>query len=87
MIEKLIIQYIDRMTLMDIDDFAKKNGIVLTNDEIDLVYYHIKNNWRTIVYGNPKPILEDLKSKVDGLTYQKIENLYVEFKNKYSSYL
>ena len=33
MIEKLIIQYIDRMTLTDIDDFAKKNGIVLTNDE------------------------------------------------------
>lgn len=87
MIEKLIIQYIDRMTLSDIDDFARKNGIVLTNDELDLVYYHIKNNWRTIVYGNPKPILEDLKSKVDSLTYQKIENLYVEFRNKYSSYL
>lgn len=87
MIEKLIIQYIDRMTLADIDDFARKNGIVLTNNELDLVYYHIKNNWRTIVYGNPKPILEDLRSKVDSLTYQKIENLYVEFKNKYSSYL
>lgn len=87
MVEKLIIQYIDRMTLADIDEFARKNGIVLTSDELDLVYYHIKNNWRTIVYGNPKPILEDLRSRVDSLTYQKIENLYVGFKNKYSSYL
>jgi len=87
MIEKLIIQYIDRMTLNDIDEFARKNGIVLSKDEIDLVYYHIKTNWRTIVYGNPKPILNDLKSKVDDLTYQKIENLYVHFKNKYSTYL
>ena len=87
MIEKLIIQYIDRMTLSDIDDFARKNGIVLNNDELDLVYYHIKNNWRTIVYGNPKPILEDLKNKFDNLTYQKIEHLYVQFKNKYSNYL
>lgn len=87
MIEKLIIQYIDRMTIGDIDDFAKKHGIVLANDELDLVYRHIKNDWRTIVYGNPKPILEELKNKVDNLTYQKIENLYVEFKNKYSYYL
>lgn len=87
MIEKLIIQYIDRMNLGDIDAFARKNGIVLNQDELELIFYHIKNNWRTIVYGNPKPILEDLKSKVDGLTYQKIENLYVEFKNKYSCYL
>ncbi|MBE6138242.1 MAG: DUF2624 family protein [Firmicutes bacterium] len=87
MIEKLIIQYINRMNLNDIDSFARKNGIVLNNDELELVFYHIKNNWRTIVYGNPKPILEDLRSKVDGLTYQKIENLYIEFKNKYSSYL
>jgi len=87
MIEKLIIQYIDRMTLGDVDDFARKHGIVLTNDELDLVYYHIKNNWRTILYGNPKPILEDLRNKVDNLTYQKKDILYVEFKNKYSSYL
>lgn len=87
MVEKLIIQYINRMNLSDIDSFARKNGIVLNQDELELIFYHIKNNWRTIVYGNPKPILEDLKSKVDGLTYQKIENLYVEFKNKYSSYL
>lgn len=87
MIEKLIIRYIDRMNLNDIDSFARQNGIVLNQDELELVFYHIKNNWRTIVYGNPKPILEDLKSKVDGLTYQKIENLYIDFKNKYSSYL
>ncbi|MBE6152504.1 MAG: DUF2624 family protein [Firmicutes bacterium] len=87
MIEKLIIQYIDRMTLTDIDQFARKNGIVLEQDELNLIYYHIKNNWRTIVYGNPKPILEELKTRVDNLTYQKIENLYVQFKNKYSYYL
>ena len=87
MIEKLIIQYVDRMTTSDIEDFARKNGIVLANDELELVYRHIKNDWRTIVYGNPKPILEELKNKVDNLTYQKIENLYIEFKNKYSSYL
>lgn len=87
MIEKLIVQYVDRLTSADIDDFARKNGIILDNDELDLIYYHIKHNWRTIVYGNPKPILEDLKTKVNNTSYQKIENLYVNFKNKYSSYL
>ena len=87
MVEKLIIQYIDRITTSDIDSFAKKHGIILESDDLDLVYRHIKNDWRTIVYGNPKPILEELKTRVDNVTYQKIENLYVEFKNKYSSYL
>lgn len=87
MIEKLIIQYIERINQNDIDGFAKKNGIVLSDKEIDLIYYHVKNNWRTIIYGNPKSILEDIKNNVNELSYQKIENLYIDFKNKYKDYL
>ena len=35
MIEKLILSYIDRMTIDDIDDFARKHGIVLNSDELN----------------------------------------------------
>ena len=85
--EFLIKNYISRLTLNDIDTFAKKNGIELNEKELKLIEEHVKNNWRTILYGNPRPILDDLKENLDHLQYQKIENLYVEFKHKYKNYL
>ena len=80
--EKLISEYVNRMTIDDVNNFALKNGIILKDDEIKLIYDHIKKNWRTIVFGNPRGILE-LKSKLDNNSYQKIEALYVYFKNLY----
>lgn len=87
MFHKLIEQYINRLTENDVIMFANKNGIELNNDELKLIYNHIKSNWKTIIYGNPKPILEDVKNKVDKLTYEKIENLYARFHEKYKNYL
>lgn len=81
--EKLISEYVNKMTLDDVNNFALKNGIILKDTEVKLIYDHIKNNWRTIVFGNPRGILDDLKEKLDSTSYQKIESLYVYFKNLY----
>lgn len=83
----LIKQYVSNLTHEDINTFAEANGITLNNDEINLIYDNIKNNWRTIVYGNPRGILNDLKAKLEPNTYHKIENLYVFFKDKFQNYL
>ncbi len=85
--DALISQYVNRLSPNDISDFAQKYGIILNDNELQIIYNHIKNNWRTIVYGNPKPILEDIKNKFDSTTYHKIEELYVQFKNKYENQL
>lgn len=87
MLNKLIEQYINRMNTDDIVLFAEKNGIELNDDETELIYYHIKNNWKTIIYGNPRAIFDDLKSKVCNITYEKITNLYINFREKYKNYL
>ena len=79
----LIQEYIDRMTLEDVNNFAINNGIFLKEDELSLIYNHIIKNWRTVVYGNPRPILDDLKKNLDNTTYQKIETLYIQFKNRF----
>ena len=71
------------MTLEDVNNFALKNGIILKDKEVKVIYDHIKNNWRTIVFGNPRGILDDLKEKLDSTSYQKIESLYIYFKNRY----
>lgn len=87
MIQKMIEEYVNRLSKDDVITFGIKNGIELNNKELDIVYNHIKQNWKTIIYGNPKPILEDIKQNTSPLTYQKIENLYTKFYEKYKNYL
>ena len=81
--ERLINEYVNRMTMEDVNNFALQNGINLKEEELTLIFNHIKTSWRTIVFGNPRSILDDLKSKLDSNSYQKIESLYVYFKNRY----
>lgn len=85
--DKLIIEYINKMTTKDIDEFAKKKGITLKSNELDLVLKKIKSEWRTILYGNPIPILKDLEGKMSPINYKKVEELFIHFKNMYNSYL
>lgn len=78
----LISEYVNRMTKNDVNDFALKQGITLDNNELDIIYNYIKNNYKTIIYGNPISILEEIKYQVKSLTYNKIESLYSKFKDK-----
>ncbi len=87
MIEKLIKSYVSKLTLDEVDKFAKENGVILNDDELNMIFIYIKRDWKTIVHGNPRGILDDIKSKLDSSSYSKIENLYIFFKNKYQNYL
>ncbi len=53
---------------------------------LDIIYNYIKNNYKTLIYGNPKVILEEIKYQVKPLTYNKIENLYMQFKDKIDNF-
>ncbi len=83
--EKLINEYVKRLTIEDVNKFALSNGIDLKEDDLNLLYKYIKNEWHTIIYGNPRSILDDLKNKLDTNTYAKIEALYVFFKDHYNN--
>ena len=87
MYDYLIRSYVERMTEDDIDSFAKKNGLTLSQEEIAVIKSYIKKDWRTIVYGNPRAIFDEAKEKLNPLTYQKILELYCYFKEKYKNYL
>lgn len=83
MYDYLINEYINRLTPNEIKDFAFKKGVELTDEETDIIFDCAKNKWRTFVHGNPRPILDEIKTKVRPITYNKIETLYVEAKDKY----
>ena len=78
----LIEDYVKRLQLNDVERFALKQGIVFDNEELNVVYKYIKKEYKTIIYGNPRDILLEIRNKVKPLTYSKIENLYEKFKDK-----
>lgn len=83
MYDFLINQYINRLTKDEIKCFAYKKGVELTEEETNTIYDYTKKHWRTFLHGNPRPILDELKSKVKPFTYNKMETLYIEAKDKY----
>lgn len=87
MIEKLIIKYINNLTEADINKFALDNNIVLSNSEINTVYKAIKHDWKTLLYGDYKIVLNKYKDNLTSSNLEKIEKLIILYKDKYSSYL
>lgn len=87
MVEKIISQYVNKITKNDILEFAKKKDIILDNDEVDFIFCEIKNNWKAIIFGDPSIVFNKLKNKTTLQKYGQIEQLYYEFKEKYRAYL
>ena len=81
MIEKIIHSYVNKLTKEDILNFAYYNNIVLNNEEVDIIYTEIKNNWRQLL-SNPTPIFERVKSQVSPSTYQNIIYFYDLYSKK-----
>lgn len=78
----LLQSYVERLTEDDIKIFAKTQGITLENNELEVIYDYLKKYWRTLYYGNPKDILEEIKTKLSEETYSKIETLYIQAKDR-----
>lgn len=82
MYEMLIKNYLKKLSLKDINDFAIKNGAPLLNGEDKIIYDFIMKNWMEVYKGNSILALSKLKNKVSDNTYNNIVNLYNKYKNK-----
>lgn len=78
----LIEQYIKKLTKKDVYNFAISNGIKLNSHELDVLYTHLKNDYKTFIYGNQRAIMDEIKKEVEPDTYQKLELLYFKYKDK-----
>lgn len=78
-------KYVDKLTIQDIDKFAKSNDIYLNNQELDYMYNLIKTKWLNIL-NNDEKILVEIKNKFSCDKSSKIENLYFEYKKKYQKF-
>ncbi len=87
MMDYLIQNYVEKMTIKEINEFALQNGVSLSEKEASLILFYIQKDWRTIIHGNPRKIFDELEKELEPFTYQKMISLYYYFKEKYQNYL
>ena len=87
MYEKIIENYINKLTLNDVTFFALKNNISLNNQELDYVYKTIKNNYKKLLGSEFKEIFLDAKKYLKEDNYKKICSLFEDYRKKFSFFL
>ncbi len=83
----IIERYMNKLTKTDVDTFAKKNNIFLSNEELDFTYLFVKKNWQTVI-ANPNALnLDRYKDKFTEENLVKIKKLFKEYSIRYKNYL
>ena len=77
----IIMEYIRKLNRNDIINFANKQGITLSNDEVETIYYYIKHENRRIL-NKDESILVEAKDKLNDNAYNYLEKLYYKYKDR-----
>jgi hypothetical protein len=79
MTRNLIINYINKITKLDIENYISKENIEHTKEEIDLIYQSIKNDYNEILNNFQNYIIR-FKDKLNTNLYNKIIEKYNQYK-------
>lgn len=83
----IIKNYINNMNIEDLNILLIKNDINLNDNELNVLYNHLKNDWYTFIYEDSTQILNDIKNSFTPDNYNKLYNIYINAKEKYKNYL
>ena len=83
----LIERYMNKITKEDVNSFALKKNIFLSEDELTFTYDFIKKNWDKIL-SNPNILnLNRYKEKYSEENFIKISELFKEYYSKYRIFI
>ena len=82
----LIKQYINKININNINDFALKNNIILDKNELNIIYDVVKNHHEKIL-NDDQDIFDYVKENISSDNYEKIIQLLNEYKEKFKGYL
>lgn len=82
MYEVVIKEYLKKLSLKDINDFASKNNMPLKSGEDKVIYSFIMDYWREVYKGDANKAFSNLKGKISEYTYNNIIKMYNELKGK-----
>lgn len=71
MYENIIKNYVNKLNENNIKNYFIKENISISDEEIDTIYYYIKNNYKDIM-NDPNPYLNIAKDKLNENVYNKI---------------
>lgn len=75
----LIGSYVDNCTKEDLENLIISNNYEVSNEELDIMFYYLKNKWESI-YDGDEEVLAELKEKLSENTYNTLLNLYNIYK-------
>ena len=79
----LVKRYMDNLTIDQVRDFAIKNNVELSEEELTFTYDFVKKNWE-LIFRNPNLLnLERYKDRFSEVNYQKIQKLIQFYYQKY----
>ena len=81
--EYLISEYIKKMSIDDIKNFANKKNVNISDADAIILYTYTKKYYQEILKGNDKEIIKELKEKLSPNTFKEVYKLYLEYKIKY----
>lgn len=83
----LIERFINRLTLEQVNNFAIKNNLYLSDNEALFVYDFVKKNWQFILSNHGNIDIDRYKEKFSEENFIKIKKLVKEYALKYANYL
>ena len=73
----------DNLTIDQVRNFAIKNNVELSEEELTFTYDFVKKNWE-LIFRNPNLLnLERYKDRFSEVNYQKIQKLIQFYYQKY----
>lgn len=83
----LVKRYMDNLTKEQVNDFALKNQVYLSEEELSFTYTFVKKNWE-MIFRNPNLLqLERYKEHFSEENFKKIQKLFVLYYQKYGHLL
>ena len=77
--KNVILNYINKINKTDIINYAQKQGIIINNNDVDIIYYYIKNKYNDFL-NNPQDILNEIQDNISNNIYLKLLELYEKYK-------
>jgi len=82
----LIKNYIDKLTIDNLREFALKNNINLSNSELEYLLNLTKNHFEDILV-NENKYLNLVQNNINPEAFIKVKELFLYYKNRYKGYL
>lgn len=85
MYNKIIANYISKLTKDEVILYAFKNNIILNPNEADYLFNIIKNKYQILLSDNYEIIFKEANNYISKNNLKKLYNLFLDYRAKYKN--